>query len=84
VASERISPREDARFGPLRATIEENWNENSPEMVRLLEQRGEFQQRLDEAAENAIVTMNQALECGLAPDQARELAYESLLFYERT
>ena len=76
---EKIPPKEDARFGPLRAMAEENWREHSPKLVKLLEKQGNLEQRLDEATENAILILNQCQEQGLAPDQARELAYENLL-----
>ena len=77
--SSNIPLREDARFGPLKAMTESNWRDHRKNAVREMEDRQELEQQLDHAVENAILIMNQVAACGLAPDQARELAYDVLL-----
>jgi hypothetical protein len=79
VPQETIAPREDARFGPLKAKAEESWRAHNLKLMRLLEKDGVLDQRLDEAAERAILTLNQAHQSGMTPDQAREMAYNDLL-----
>jgi len=76
---EKTQPEEDARFGPLKAKTEAHWRTHNKKFVRLLESNGELEQRLNETAARAIFILNQADEKGLAPDQARELAYDGLL-----
>jgi hypothetical protein len=79
---DNILPEEDARFGPLKAKTEAQWRTHNQKYVRLLENNGELEQRLNETAARAIFILNQAEEKGLAPDQARELAYDRLLLPE--
>lgn len=76
---DNILPEEDARFGPLKAKTEAQWRTHNKKYVRLLENNGELEQRLNETAARAIFILNQAEEKGLAPDQARELASDCLL-----
>ena len=79
MTDENITPEEDARFGPLKAKAEDHWRTHNKKRVRLLESKGELDQILNGAVAQAIFIMNQAEEKGLAPDQARELAYEGVL-----
>jgi hypothetical protein len=79
---DNILPEEDARFGPLKAKTEAQWRTHNKKYVRLLESNGELEQRLNETAAREISILNQAEEKGLAPDQARELAYDCLLLPE--
>jgi len=79
MADRSIPPSEDARFGPLKAMTEAHWRDHRKKTVHMLEVNQELKQQLDHAVENAIFIMNQAAACGLAPDQARELAYDVLL-----
>ena len=74
-----VSPREDARFEPLMRRTEAHWREFNPKLVKLLEKKGILRQRLESAVESGITILHQCEERGLAPDQARELAYEDLL-----
>jgi hypothetical protein len=78
-SKEELSPREDARFEPLRKMAETNWREYNPKLVKALEKSGTLQKNLDSAVELAIITLQQCEKRGLAPDQAREIAYETLL-----
>jgi len=79
---DNILPEEDARFGPLKAKTEAQWRTHNKKLVRLLDNNGELEQRLNETAAREIFILNQAEEKGLAPDQARELAYDCLLLPE--
>jgi hypothetical protein len=76
-----MPPREDGRFDPLLAETRTNWEENNPEMVKELQQKGELEKCLKSAVEQAIIILQQCEVRGLAPDQARELAYENLFLY---
>jgi hypothetical protein len=79
---ERFLSEEDARFGPVKAKTEAHWRTHNKKYVRLLESNGELERRLNETAAHEIFILNQAEEKGLAPDQARELAYDCLLLPE--
>ena len=79
MADNTIPPNEDARFGPLKAMTEAHWRDHRKKTVRSLEQRHRLDEELDHAVQNAILILNQAADRGLAPDQARELAYDALL-----
>jgi hypothetical protein len=59
-----------------------HWTTHNKKFVRLLENNGELEQRLNDTAARAIFIQNQAEGKGLAPDQARELAYDCLLLPE--
>lgn len=76
-------PKESARFAPLKAMAEQNWRENQPKLVLALEKAGTLDKNLDSAVELAIITLQQCELRGMSPDQARELAYESLLLPSR-
>jgi hypothetical protein len=71
--------KDDARFRPLLAMVEQNWREQNPDLVSKLEQSGKLKQNLESAVELAIISLQQSERAGLSPDQARELAYENLL-----
>jgi hypothetical protein len=70
--------KEDARYLPLLAETEENWRENYPRLVKRLEKTGRLKQTLESAVELAIISLQQSEVAGLAPDQAREIAYQNL------
>jgi hypothetical protein len=70
--------KEDARYEPLLAQTEENWRQNSPRLVKRLEKKGQLQKVLENAVELAIISLQQCEKQGMAPDQAREIAYENL------
>jgi hypothetical protein len=74
-----LPPKEDARYLPLLQEAEQNWRENNPALVKSLEQKEQLQQALESAVELTIVALQQCEKQGLAPDQARELAYQNLL-----
>ena len=76
--SPSLPPKEDARFPVLRADAERNWREWNPKLVKSLEQKNLLNQRLDQAAENAVRVLQQAEQKGLSPDQGQELANEHL------
>lgn len=70
--------REDARFPVLRADAERNWREWNPKLVKSLEAANQLNQRLDNAAENAVRVLQEAEKKNLSPDQGQELANEYL------
>jgi hypothetical protein len=70
---------EDARYPQLLKLAEENRRDNNPALVKSLEKAGELQQNLKNAVELTIVALEQCEQAGLAPDQAREIAYQNLL-----
>ena len=74
-----LQVKEDARYLQLLALAEENWRENNPSLVKSLEKKGTLQQSLKSAVGLTIVALQQCEKAGLAPDQAREIAYENLL-----
>lgn len=74
----RIRPKETANFGPLKAMTKMNWEENNPKLVQALRKNRTFEQVLESRVGQAILILQQCEEKGLAPDQARELAYEDL------
>lgn len=80
--AEHLSPKEDARFQPLRARALAQWQQDHPKYVRLLKKQGELDEALDHAVSRAINILNQAADNGLAPNQGQELANEVL--YLRT
>ena len=71
--------KEDARYLPLLAQTEENWRENFPHLVMRLEAKNLLQKILESAVELTIISLQQCEKAGLAPDQAREIAYENLV-----
>jgi len=73
-----LPPKEDARFPILRADAERNWREWNPKLVRQLEQSNQLNQRLHNAAENAVRLLQEAEKQGLSPDLGQELANEYL------
>jgi hypothetical protein len=47
VAQETIAPREDARFGPLKAKAEEIWRGHNLKLMRLLEKDAARTERVE-------------------------------------
>jgi hypothetical protein len=76
--------KEDARYPQLLAIAEQNWREENPTLVKSLEKAGTLQKSLESAVELTIVALQQCEKQGLAPDQARELAYQNLLLPSKT
>jgi hypothetical protein len=71
--------KEDARYPQLLAMAEQNWRAENPTLVKPLEKAGTLQKSLESAVELTIVALQQCEKQGLAPDQAREIAYQNLL-----
>jgi hypothetical protein len=75
----QLDPKDDARFEILKSKAETNWRVSNPKLVARLEKNNQLERALDTAASLTIKALNQCEEAGLAPDQAREIAYENLL-----
>ena len=71
--------KEDARYPQLLAMAEQNWREENPMLVKSLEKVGTLQKSLESAVALTIIALQQCEQQGLAPDQAREIAYQNLL-----
>ena len=67
------------QIAPLtRAAIRRAWTEQNLELVQALSTNANLTQRLTEAQETASLVMGHAIERGLSPEQARELALDAI------
>ena len=63
---------------PRAKELLKQWRESNPQLVKDLEKSGDLNQSLDAALNRELDVYAQAIEKGLNPDQARELAREEL------
>lgn len=76
MAETSFNPREDARHPVLKAKIEAHWAEFRPNQLEKLSQSGQLERALDQTAADTVLELHRLQNAGLAPDQAKELAYE--------
>jgi hypothetical protein len=78
------TPTEDVRFRILKAQADAHWSRYLPKRYAQLEQSGELENALIQAAEMAVMILHQCERAGLNPDQGRELAMPGILLPEES
>jgi hypothetical protein len=75
MTTNKFDPRQDARYPILKARIECHWEQFRPKYFAALEKSRNLEAALSVAAADCVTELHDLQQRGLAPDQAKELAY---------